>query len=231
MTTSDPRHHQVIAVEWEDMRLLELFEHYAYESLILVIFVEELGVPLPLPGDALMLMLGITSLEGKANFWIVLLLACIFTWAGASILFFVAQHFGRPLLHRYQSYLRYIHVTPEDVDAMEHYMAHYGSWVLFVARLTPGLRTLATIGAGVLGVPYRKFLTATMAGTIFWTAGYFWLGVLLGRRFADQIELIFGNKLLMGGIFVLGLLMWLGLFKLLSPQLKKHRHAKDKTLD
>src|SRR5690606_27882703 len=106
----------------------------------------------------------------------------------------------------------------------EHYMADYGSWVLFVARLTPGLRTLATIAAGVLGVPYRKFIVPTMAGTVVWTAGYFWLGSLLGRRFMPQIEAIFDNKLLMLGVFLFGLALWVGIFKVVAPRLQYHRH-------
>ncbi len=208
------------------MNILNFLEDHVYPSLFGYVFVEELGVPLPIPGDALLLFLGIKSLEGEANFWLVLFITCMATFLGASILFLVARMLGRPLLIKYEKYLKYVHITSEDIDSMEHYMHHYGTWVLIVSRLTPGLRIIGTVAAGVLGVSYIKFISATMVGTVIWTIIYFWIGAFLGRRFAAEIEDIFGNKWLMVGLFALGLLVWYAMFKYLSPAIKKHRHPK-----
>lgn len=207
------------------MNLVEFFEKHAYSSLFGFVFVEEIGVPLPVPGDALLLFLGIQSLDGRANFWLVLLITIAATILGSSILFLVSRMLGRPLLIKYERYLKYIHITDKDIRLLEHYMADYGVWVLIVSRLTPGLRIVGTVAAGVLGISYARFILATTAGTIIWTIIYFWLGAYLGRQFADQIAEIFGNKWLMAGLFVAGLSIWLLLFKLISPALKRHRHA------
>src|SRR5690606_12594248 len=125
------------------MSVVDFIEQHMYPGLFGHIFIEELGIPLPIPGDALLLFLGIKSLDDhQASFALVLLISCLSTILGASILYYVARRLGRPLLIKYQRYLKYVHIAPEDIDTMEHYMKHYGTWVLIVSRLTPGLRIL-----------------------------------------------------------------------------------------
>lgn len=208
------------------MRVIEILQDHIYSTLFLYILIEEIGVPLPIPGDALLLYLGIQSNEGQANLWLVLLVTCLGTLIATTILFLFARSVGRPFLLKHEKYLRFIHITAKDIDSLEHYMHIHGTWVLIIARLTPGLRILGTVAAGLLGVSYRKFMAATMLGTIIWTLLYFGLGVYLGERFETQIDNVFSNKLILLAIFVVGLSLWIVLFKFVSPTLKRGRASK-----
>ena len=208
------------------MRVIEILQDHIYSTLFLYILIEEIGVPLPIPGDALLLYLGIQSNQGEANLWLVLLVTCLGTLIATTILFLFARAVGRPFFLKHEKYLRFVHITSRDLDTLEHYMGQHGTWVLIIARLTPGLRILGTVAAGLLDVSYRKFISATMAGTVIWTLIYFGIGSYLGERFESQIDSLFSNKLVMLTIFVAGLALWVILFKLVSPTLRRGRPSK-----
>lgn len=208
------------------MRVIEILQDHIYSTLFLYILIEEIGVPLPIPGDALLLYLGIQSNQGEANLWLVLLVTCLGTLIATTILFLFARAVGRPFLLKHEKYLRFVHITSRDLDTLEHYMRQHGTWVLIIARLTPGLRILGTVAAGLLDVSYRRFISATMIGTIIWTLIYFGIGSYLGEKFENQIDSLFSNKLVMLTIFVVGLALWIILFKLVSPTLRRGRPSK-----
>ena len=206
------------------MDIQNALPEHIYSALFGYIFVEELGIPLLIPGDAIMILLGIEYSQGDIGFPLVLLISIVATWLGSSLLFLFARRVGRPFVLRHEKLLKFLHISNSDIQLLEHYMQNHGTWILVVARIIPGLRTLATITAGILDVSYKKFILATTLGTILWTYAYFFLGAFLGRRYEAQIEAFFSNKLLLLPLFVVGLLLWVSLFKYLLPALKRHRH-------
>src|SRR5438874_12730202 len=75
------------------------------------LLIEEAGVPLPmLPGDVIMLALGIQARQGVISLWAAVAALELVTVIGATGLYLVARRAGRGLIY---SYGRYLHVTPE----------------------------------------------------------------------------------------------------------------------
>src|SRR3954467_15719344 len=110
---------------WDTIRLsLQGFvtEHGALAGFVLIL-IEEAGVPVPVPGDFLMLALGAHAREGRVPLWQALLVLEIATLLGATLLYFVAARGGRGLVYRYG---RYMHLTPERLDRAERWLATRG---------------------------------------------------------------------------------------------------------
>lgn len=212
------------------MQVFEFLQEYLYIALFLYILIEEIGIFLPIPGDAVLIYLGILSRDGDADFLITLVITCLATWVGTTFLYTISRMVGRPFLENHQAILKLIHISPQNISNMEHYMLHYGTWVIIISRLTPGLRIIGTIAAGLLNVPYKNFFLSTMLGTVLWTGIYFGLGAYLGEHHARQVEMIFSNKLLLLAVFIMGVTLWACLFKLFGPRLhshaRKHKDAK-----
>ena len=148
----------------------------------LLIFVEELGVPSPIPGDLMMVYAGVQAAEGHYPLWLLLLLEEAATVAGSSGLYFICRRAGRPLVERYG---RFIHVHRETLDQAAGQIERSGGRAIVAGRLIPGLRILTPIAAGTLGVSYRKFLPAVALG------GFIYLGVLtMAGRILGQTALV-----------------------------------------
>src|SRR6478752_7561861 len=121
------------------------------------LLIEEAGVPVPVPGDFLMLYLGVRAGQGRLPLWQVVLVLEAATILGSTFLYFVARLAGRSLVYRYG---RYIRLTPERLDGAEKWLLRHGFWAVLVSRLVPGLRILTAVACGVFDVPARVFIPA-----------------------------------------------------------------------
>ena len=156
--------------------------------IVLLIFIEELGVPSPIPGDLMMVFAGVQVAEGHVSLWLVLLIEELATVAGSSGLYAICRRAGRPLVERYG---RYIHLHRETLEQAAGQIERSGGRAIVAGRLIPGLRILTPIAAGTLGVRYRTFLPAVALG------GFIYLGVLtLIGRVLGRSALVFVGRII-----------------------------------
>lgn len=160
--------------------LLNFFDVHQLPALFLLLLLEEAGIPIPIPGDTLILLAGTqTHTKLVRESILVVVVSCVATILGSSVLFLVMRQGGRPFLLKYG---RYIRMSPERVERVQRWMVRRGRLALVFGRLIPGLRIVTTIVAGLSDMTYRDFLLATSAAAVLWSAGYFWIGALFGRN-------------------------------------------------
>src|SRR5216683_968946 len=114
-------------MEWWDavrLSLSSFLEQHGVLAGFVVILIEETGVPVPIPGDFLMLGMGVHARQGAVQLWQALFVMELATLIGASILYVVAGRAGRDLVYRYG---RYIHLTPARLDHAERWLTHHGA--------------------------------------------------------------------------------------------------------
>lgn len=160
--------------------LLHFFQTHQLPTLFALLVVEEAGVPIPIPGDTLIMLAGAQSHAKTVSESVaVLLVSTLAVFLGSSLLYAVMRRGGRPLLARYG---KLFHLSPQRLERMERWFRRRGRVALVVGRLVPGLRIPTTAMAGLTAVPYPEYaITAAIAAAL-WSGGYFWLGLLLGRE-------------------------------------------------
>ncbi|GHH85013.1 membrane protein [Streptomyces sulfonofaciens] len=155
------------------MNVHEWLEHVpavsVYVLVALVIGVESLGVPLP--GEIVLVAAALlSSQEGHID--PVVLGACASAGAvvGDSIGYAIGRRGGRPLLawlgRRFPK-----HFGPGHVATAERSFQKWGMWAVFFGRFIALLRIFAGPLAGVLRMPYWKFLVANLLGGVVWAGG------------------------------------------------------------
>ena len=154
---------------------------YGYLAIFVLMFVEEAGLPLPLPNEVALMYVGYLAYQGKLDANLAGLVATLGAAGGSAVLYTIARRGGRALIHRFG---RFIHVTDERLDQAERAVARWGPISIPIARLTPGLRIATTIVAGVLRVSYRVVIVSVVGVSLVWS--YFW--VHLGRALGDRWE-------------------------------------------
>jgi len=164
---------------WDEVRLaLQAFlDQHGVLAGFLMILIEEAGVPVPVPGDFLMLVLGVHAHEGRVPLWQALLVMEVATLLGACFLYLLAARAGRGLVYRYG---RYMHLTPERLDRAERWLLRRGSMAIVLGRVTPGLRIATVIACGVFKVPLWRFLPSLALGAFLYILMYTLLGYFLG---------------------------------------------------
>ncbi|MFI8348337.1 DedA family protein [Streptomyces sp. NPDC085596] len=140
-----------------------------YAVVSLVIGLESLGIPLP--GEIVLVSAALMSSQhtGVDPF---VLGACATAGAviGDSIGYAIGRKGGRPLLNWLgRKFPR--HFSEAHVATAERSFEKWGMWAVFFGRFIALLRIFAGPLAGVLRMPYWKFLIANVLGGIVWAGG------------------------------------------------------------
>ena len=109
---------------------------------------EEAGVPIPVPGDFLMLALGARAREGGIALWQVIAAMQAGTMLGSSLLYLLARRGGRGVVERFGPI---IGIGPAQLDPAERQLQRHGARAVVLGRLLPGLRVLTAIAAASSG--------------------------------------------------------------------------------
>ncbi|MFG2574244.1 DedA family protein [Streptomyces sp. NPDC048481] len=140
-----------------------------YAVVALVIGLESLGIPLP--GEIVLVSAALLSSQsGEVN--PVVLGACATAGAviGDSIGYAIGRKGGRPLLAWLGAKFPR-HFSEGHIATAERSFEKWGMWAVFFGRFVALLRIFAGPLAGVLHMPYWKFLTANLLGGIAWAGG------------------------------------------------------------
>ena len=142
--------------------MLSLVTRHTLIAICLAVFLEELGLPMPIPTDILIVIAGADGGRSlpRLALWFVLL--SVASALGSSGLYFAVRRGGRPLVERFG---RYVHLGPDQLARAERTLERSGWLGIAVGRAIPGLRYVTVIACGLLRVPYRRYLTAHLAGS------------------------------------------------------------------
>jgi membrane protein DedA with SNARE-associated domain len=170
------------------------------------LLIEEGGVPVPVPGDVLMLILGVHARQGTVLLWQAVAVTWLGTMIGSTFLYFAARIAGRDLVYRYG---RFIRLTPERLDKAERWLKQHGTRAVFLGRLVPGLRIVTAVACGVFEIPFSVFFPAMSLGALLYILVYTLLGFYLGQPVLDLLEKVHIPFGLLGSLVPLTLiLLW-----------------------
>ena len=125
---------------------------------------------------------------------------------GDNLGFAIGSYGGRPLLERYQKTLR---IRPQVIARGEELFARYGAATIFVARFIAGMRIIAGPLAGVLRMPWRKFLLFNFLGAVLWVSVIASVGYLFGKHWERLVDLVQDANLAVAIVVViLAALFW-----------------------
>ena len=157
----------------------------AYLVVGLVIGVESMGVPLP--GETTLIAAALLASQGEVNIYFVIGSAAAGAIIGDSVGYYIGRKAGRSLFERLGR--RFHHFSEARIVKAEKYFHKYGVWTVFFGRFVALLRIFAGPMAGMLRMPYPKFLAANAAGGIAWSTT---IGVV-AYKIGDNADKIFGE--------------------------------------
>jgi membrane protein DedA with SNARE-associated domain len=121
----------------------------------------------------------IAHTQGHLSYAGIVIAGTLGSWAGASIMYWLARGLGRPLVMRWGPYLG---LAAAKIELAEHWAARYGWAGVFFSRLLPVIRHLIGIPAGIVRLDFRGYSLATFAGSVLWCIVLASLGTGLGRH-------------------------------------------------
>lgn len=150
-----------------------------YPAAGLGILIESAGVPFP--GETLLLAAAAWAAARNHSIVLVILFGFVGATAGADLGYYLGFKGGRPFVERFGSLFR---IRPEHIARSEMFFSRHGDRAILAARFVIGLRTWASMLAGMSHMPFWRFQLFSAIGGLAWAAiiggaGYF-LGSNLG---------------------------------------------------
>lgn len=152
----------------------------AYGGIVLILVLT--GAGLPIPEEIPVLAAGVLSGHGTLHVGFAYAACLIGALLGDCVMYSIGRYFGRSLLRERHWFAPFL--TPEREALVEENIKRHGLKVFFLARFLVGLRSPVFLAAGILRVPFRRFILidlfcATVVISLFFSLGYI---------FANQIR-------------------------------------------
>jgi membrane protein DedA with SNARE-associated domain len=153
-----------------------------------LILLKEAGVPLPVPGDLVIIGAGATLTGDLPGAGIVLAVILVAGYVGASVQFLL---FGSALRRPLLAALARLGIGEARLQGLSDRFRSGGIKAIALTRMTPGVRIAVIPAAALAGISYLVFLPGIVAGNGVFVAAHFGLGFLVGA-YAKDLMLRYG---------------------------------------
>lgn len=152
------------------------FTQYGAIAIFIVVLLEYMNLP-GFPSGIIMPLSGIWAARGNIDFFWVMVITLLAGVLGSWILYFVGYAGGSLILDKY------LKKFPKHRAAIEknfQMIQEKGCFGIFIGKLIPMVRTLISIPAGVLKIPFVKYTISSALGVFLWNLVFVGAGYLLG---------------------------------------------------
>jgi len=197
------------------------FAAYGYWTLFFALLLENAGIPLP--GETILLFASFLAFsEQQLQLPWIILTGIVASTLGDNLGYSIGRRGGRPLLDRY---LHLFHIRRQTIEKViekgEELFRRHGDLAIFFARFIVGMRIIAGPLAGVLRMPWGKFVLFNFLGAATWVTVVSTVGYQFGEHWEELIKMM--GRVNLGLTAVAGyvaLLLW-----------RRYRAARRKTKD
>jgi membrane protein DedA with SNARE-associated domain len=160
--------------------------------------------------EAVVITASVLAAQGHLLIWVILPLVALAGFAGDNLSYFLGSRVGCRTVERFMRGRRRKRLEQAQAGVRNH-----GRLVILVGRFLPIGRTLTTLAAGTLEMPWRRFVVADAIAATSWAVYASMLGYAGGSSFEHSLW-----KPL---VFALGIAILLGLAIEAYRRVQKHR--------
>jgi membrane protein DedA with SNARE-associated domain len=154
----------------------EIAHRFGYLAVFLGILFENLGIPLP--GETVTIVGGFLAGSGELNYWILLVDAILGAVLGGICGYWIGRLGGWSMLVSIGSFFR---IKEEQLVELKDKFTENASKAVFFGRFVALLRIFASPMAGIVEMPFWKFLGFNVAGATVWASVMVSLAFFVGR--------------------------------------------------
>lgn len=157
-------------------QIKELAHHYGYWAVFAGIAIENTGIPIP--GETITIVGGFLAGSGELNYWLVLIIAIAGAVTGDNCGYWIGRIGGWQLLVKLANLFR---IDEDDLNKAKTKFTENAAKAVFFGRFITLLRIFAGPIAGIVEMPYLKFLWYNFAGATAWATIMVTISYFVGR--------------------------------------------------
>lgn len=152
-------------------------------SYVLIFAFAYLDALIPIvPSETAVVTAGVLAGAGDMSLPAIIVLAASGAFLGDNTAYLIGRHYGEPAKRRFFSGAK----ARERIRWAEHQLQERGGELIVVARFIPAGRTVVTLSAGGLHMPWRRFATYDAVAALVWALYASLLGYFGGKAFENE---------------------------------------------
>ena len=155
--------------------IISYITQYGYHAIFLLVFLQEVGAPNPIPNELLLLFSGYFAFKGVLHFPLVILVVVAADLLGTSVLYQLSRSFGNYVLKRRPRFL-----PINKIEKLMKKVSKKGLSGIFIGRLSPFIRGYVSVITGLLRIKPARYYPIAIATAFIWSLGYVGTGYFLG---------------------------------------------------
>lgn len=189
---------------WLANTVQQALVHWGYLALIIGIFGEDAG--LPLPGETVLMFAAFLAHKThQLSLPLLIVIGIAAAVMGDNLGFWIGRKLGPRVLRWLLSKVN----MEDDLTAAKDQIRRHGAMTVFWARYIFGLRTVAGPVSGALGMEWKKFLVANALGAATWVTAVAMVGYAFANEFASLLDLFEkASWAIAAGVAGVGYLLW-----------------------
>lgn len=145
---------------------------YKYIALFILMFLA--GFIVPLPSNALLIVVGVFSSQGYMDLTTSISVAILGNVSGDSFGWWLTHRFGNRVFKRLLS------KKSSRLDRLDGYIKKSAAWTILITRFSNAVGMIVNFLCGLARVPYRKFILFDVTGNFFNISLMILIGFFIG---------------------------------------------------
>lgn len=186
------------------MAMKPLLEQYGYLALIVSIFLEGIGIPMP--GQSLMIAASIISSEHVMNLSLVMIVSWLSCFFGNTCGYLIGYYFEGWLDKKG-------YISGPKMQKLQSTIQKYGPACLVVSRFVEGMKQFMPLACGIAKMPRKEFLFGNALATTIWVAVFSLLTnfafehlSVLSQFYTDHRYVVWSSAALLFSLMIFALL-------------------------
>jgi len=184
----------------------QFLDTYGLAAIFGIMLLKELGIPIPIPGDLIMLGAAARAAQGKFPFVAVFFAILIPMLVGGTIQYWVAKGPGRAFIYRVGNW---VGLTKERLDRAMGTVRKGGMAAVALGLNTPGVRIATVPASGLAELAPSIFIPGLVIGSATFLGWHFAIGYAGGAALAILNTSPLALAAILVAVIALGLIGWI----------------------
>ncbi len=186
--------------------IIHLIQSSGYFGIFVLMTLNSAAIPIP--SEVTLPFSGFLASQGSLSLFLVIIVGILGDLLGSVIAYSVGYFLEENLLlSLIKKYGKLILVTEHDYHKATSWIKKYGAPVVFIGKMTPGIKSFISVAAGITEVKFAKFVVSNVLAAIFYVSFVSFLGFYLGSKWNSiggyfrKFELVIVVALIIGAIW------------------------------
>ncbi len=156
-----------------------------YWAILLLVFLQEVGVPSPIPNELVLMFSGYLVYKGVLSFGVIIASAMVGDLLGSIILYVAFYYFGELILSKLPARFP---LSRSKIEKLSLKLSQHGKYGVFVGRVSPFIRGYVSVLCGFVRFSPRKYAIILLASALAWALFYVSVGYFIAPVWTRWID-------------------------------------------